>query len=273
MISSLIIALRETLEAAVIIGLIVGYLNKTGQQVYKKTVALAVTVAVVASLVGAWLFNMLAGGFEGRSEQIFEGVTMMISALLLTTMIFFVMGHKNLGQELASSLSQKINQQQKWGLFFLVFFSIFREGIELVLFLKTASLVSPDNNLLGAVLGIAIAIILGYVMFAELMRFDIKKFINITGVILILFAAGLVAHGIHEFQEAGVMPIIIEHVWDINPPINSDGSFPTLHENGWFGSILKGLLGYNGNPSLLELIGYIIYLLIIAVVWKKTVKK
>ena len=88
---------------------------------------------------------------------------------------------------------------------------------------------------------------------------------------MILFAAGLVAHGVHELQEASIIPAIIEHVWDINPIINPDGSYPALHENGWLGGLFKGLFGYNGNPSLTEVVSYFTYLLII-IVYIKTKK-
>lgn len=273
MILSLIIALRETLEVTLIIGIIVGYLNKTGQQKYKRTVLLSVALAIISSVIGAFLFNVLAGGFEGRAEQIFEGITMIVGAILLTTMILWMMSHKNIGRELENHLAKEVVKKREMGLFFLVFISILREGIELVLFLGAANLVSEDNNLIGAILGIALAVILGYGMFIGLMKTSIKKFFSITSILLILFAAGLIAHGVHEFEEAGIIPIVIEHVWDINPAINIDGSYPVLHENGLIGSILKGLFGYNGNPSLLELISYIAYLIIIMIVWKKVNKK
>ncbi len=101
-----------------------------------------------------------------------------------------------------------------------------------------------------------------------MLKIDIKKVFLITGVLLVLFAAGLFAHGVHEFQEAGVVPVIIEHVWDINPPLNVDGSYPLLHEKGAVGEIFKGLFGYNGNPSLLEVAAYIFYLLAIVVLYR-----
>jgi len=129
--------------------------------------------------------------------------------------------------------------------------------------------VAQDNNLIGAVLGLVIAVILGYAVFTGLMKAKLKMFFNITSLLLILFAAGLVAHGIHEFEEAGLIPIVIEHVWDINPALNPDGSYPALHENGWLGGLLKGLFGYNGNPSLIEIISYISYLLVLSIFIKK----
>jgi len=84
-----------------------------------------------------------------------------------------------------------------------------------------------------------------------------------------LFAAGLVAHGIHELQEAAVLPIFIEEVWNINPAVAADGSYPLLHEKGSIGSIAKGVLGYNGNPTLLEVFVYIMYLTGIGYLWRR----
>ncbi|OGY44669.1 MAG: high-affinity iron transporter [Candidatus Buchananbacteria bacterium RIFCSPHIGHO2_02_FULL_40_13] len=269
MIASLIIALRETLEAALIIGIIIGYLNRTGQARHKKTVWLAAVLAIIASLVGAWLFKVLAGGFTGRAEEIFEGLTMLIGSVLLTTMILWMMNQKKMSQQLQERVAEQVIKPQDLGLFLLVFISILREGIETVIFLGSASLVAQDNNLIGAVLGLVIAVILGYAVFTGLMKAKLKMFFNITSLLLILFAAGLVAHGIHEFEEAGLIPIVIEHVWDINPALNPDGSYPALHENGWLGGLLKGLFGYNGNPSLIEIISYISYLLVLSIFIKK----
>ena len=97
---------------------------------------------------------------------------------------------------------------------------------------------------------------------------NIKKFFNITSILLVLFASGLVAHGVHELQEAKVIPTVVEHVWDINPVLKPDGSYPILHENGYIGSILKSLFGYNGNPSLIEVISYFVYVALVFVIWK-----
>jgi high-affinity iron transporter len=99
------------------------------------------------------------------------------------------------------------------------------------------------------------------------MKINLKRFFNMTGILLILFAAGLVAYGVHELQEAGIIPTFVEHLWDINPPVNPDGTYPLLHENGYGGSVLKGLFGYNGNPSLLEVLSYVTYLGLALILW------
>jgi len=268
--SSFIITFREALEAALIIGIILGYLAKTKQEKYNKIVYVAIAAAIMASIIGAITFNSFAGGFEGVNEQIFEGITMLIGAVLITTMILWMMKQKNIASDLKHGVETEIHESQRSGLFLLVFISILREGIETVLFLGAASFVSSENNILGALLGIAAAILLGYLMFVGSMKIDLKKFFNISSILLILFAAGLVAHGMHELAEAKIVPEIIEHVWDINPSVNADGSYPALHENGIIGSFLKGLFGYNGNPSLIEIISYVIYLVIVFILWKRT---
>tara|TARA_Y100000310_G_C20440674_1_gene695951 strand:- start:30 stop:866 length:837 start_codon:yes stop_codon:yes gene_type:complete len=269
MISSFIITFRETLEAALIIGIILAYLIKTKKIKYNNIVYLGIVSAIIASVIGAFLFSMLAGGFTGRAEEIFEGVAMLFAAFLITFMIVWMLNQKHIVVNLHEKVDKEIDEQHRAGLFFLVFISVFREGIETVIFLGAASFVSAENNILGALLGIIAAIILGYAIFVWSKNINIKAFFNVTSIVLILFAAGLVAHGIHEFQEAAVIPYVIEEVWDINPAVTTEGVYPLLHEKGIIGSLLKGLLGYNGNPSLLEVLFYVVYLVVIFFVYRR----
>jgi high-affinity iron transporter len=103
----------------------------------------------------------------------------------------------------------------------------------------------------GGALGLVVAIVLGWLMFAAGSRLDVRAFFRVTSVLLILFAAGLVAHGVHELQEAALLPIVVAHVWDVNH---------ILDEGGALGTFLKALFGYNGNPSLLEVFSYLGYM-------------
>jgi len=272
MIESFIITFRETLEVALIVGIILGYLIKTKQTKYNNIVYMGIVFGIVASIIGALLFNYLAGGFAGRAEEIFEGITMLVGALLLTTMILWMMKQKHIARELEQKVAAKIAETYKLGLFLLVFVAVLREGIETVIFLGAASFVSTNNTLIGALIGVIAAVFLGYLIFVGSMKINIKKFFNITSILLILFAAGLVAHGVHELQEANIIPMGIEHVWDINPPVNPDGSYPLMHEKGYIGSIFVGLFGYNGNPSLIEVLSYLFYLAIVFVLWKNIEK-
>lgn len=268
MIPSLIITFRETLEAALIVGIILSYLIKTKRQKYNNIVYLGIAAAIVASIIGAFLFNALAGGFTGRTEEIFEGIAMLFASFLLTFMILWMLKQKHIVIDLHKKVDSELKQRQRAGLFFIVFISVLREGIETVIFLSAANFVSSENSLFGATLGIITAIIIGYLIFVAGKKINLKAFFNITSVLLILFAAGLTAYGIHEFQEAKVLPVYVEHVWDINPQLNPDGTVPLLHEKGAIGSIAKGLFGYNGNPSLIEVLAYFAYLVMIVLLWK-----
>jgi len=268
MIPSFIITFREALEAALIFGIIISFLSRTNQTKYNNIVYLGAASGVVGSIIGAFLFNHIAGGFSGSAEQIFEGFTMLIGAVLLTTMILWMMKQKHVAEELEAKVSTEITEAHKLGLFSLVFIAILREGIETVIFLEASSYISEKNTIIGAVLGIVAAIFLGYVVFVGSMKINLKKFFNVTSILLILFAAGLVAHGVHELQEAGIIPTVIEHIWDINPTVNLDGTYSVLHEKGLIGSIFVSLFGYNGNPSLLETLSYFAYLILVFLLWK-----
>jgi high-affinity iron transporter len=269
MIASFVITFREALEAALIVGIVLGYLARTGQTRYNRVVYMAIGAAVAASIAGAALFNSIAGGFTGRAEQIFEGATMLIGAALLTTMILWMMGQRRVATELREKVATTVAEARRLGLFALVFVSVLREGIETVIFLGAASFAATDYSLVGALGGLLVAGLLGYAIFAGSMRLDLGKFFTVTSILLILFAAGLAAHGVHELQEAGMIPVVVEHVWDLNPALNPNGSYPLLHENGSLGSVLKALFGYNGNPSLLEVVTYLSYLLLVVVLWRR----
>lgn len=269
MIASFLITFRETLEAALIIGIIFAYLSKTNRTKYNNLVGLGIASSIIASILVAILFQKIAGGFEGRAEQIFEAFAMLLASILLTFMILWMLRQKHIQKSIEEHVEKDFKKHHKFGLFFVTFISVFREGVETVIFLGAARFISNSNPLFGAITGVITAIILGYLIFAGSKKLQLKTFFNITSVLLILFAAGLVAHSTHEFQEADLLPIYVENLFDINPELNIDGSYPLLHEKGTIGTILKGLFGYNGNPSLLEIISYLSYLILISIIWRK----
>ena len=156
----------------------------------------------------------------------------------------------------------------------MVFVSVLREGLEFFIFLSAASFFSKDNNLFRALLGIIAAIILGYLIFVSSKKINIKKFFSITSIILILFAAGLISHSAHEFEEAKIIPSIVDPVWDLNPESSRavDGIYPLLHEKGYIGSLLSNLFGYRASPSLMEVLIYLSYIIIVIVLWRKIEK-
>lgn len=158
---------------------------------------------------------------------------------------------RTIKSELEFNVRRATSQSGKGALFFLAFIAVLREGVELALFLTASALATNlHETVLGAVLGLGGAAVLGWALFATTVRLNLKRFFLITGILLILFAAGLVASGMHEFIEIGWVPAIIEHVWNLNL---------ILDENSIFGQILKTLFGYNANPSLTEVLTYLAY--------------
>ncbi|MBI3026757.1 FTR1 family protein [Candidatus Woesearchaeota archaeon] len=263
MLESFLVTSRETLEASLVVGIVLAYLNKTNNQSYRKTVYYGIGFGILASVIAALIFTLFAGGFEGKTEQIFEGMTMLIGAFLLTTMILWMMQQRHIAKEIEGKVEKHLMSAQPLlshlGIFMLIFIAIIREGVETVIFLNAINYAS-GINFIGGTLGILAAIVVGYIFFASTRRINLKRLFNVSSILLILFAAGLVAHGIHEFEEAGIVSGIVSPLFDINPILN---------EKGIVGSFLKGLFGYNGNPSLLEVMAYAAYLGIIFYLYKR----
>jgi high-affinity iron transporter len=273
MFESFLITSRETLEVSLVVGIVFSYLYKTKQQNYNKIVYWGIFAGILASIFFAVFFHVIAGGFEGTLEQVFEGTTMILAAILISTMILWMLKQKKVIQGIEQKVEKYVNQSKLtkagiYGLFFLVLISVLREGVETVLFLNAISFTS-GINFIGGILGVLIAMGVGYLFFTKAKKLNLSKVFNISSILLILFAAGLIAHGVHEFEEAGIINPIIYPVWDINPAVNVDGTYPALHEKGSVGSFFKGLFGYNGNPSLVEVISYISYLILIYLFYRK----
>ena len=123
---------------------------------------------------------------------------------------------------------------------------------------------SISLSLLGAAMGIGV----GYLIFVQGKKVPLKTFFNVSSILLIFVAAGMFAYGIHELESAGVIPDY-GRIWDINPPKFADGSYPLMHDKGYVGSLLKGLFGYNGDPSLIELLTWFFSLSGLTYLWNK----
>jgi high-affinity iron transporter len=261
------LSLREGLEAALIVGILLGALRRFGHRELGRYVWFCVFAALLLSAVIAAGLARLGVEFEGRGEQLFEGVTLILAAGFLTTMIFWMQGQgsqlrKRLeaGVALATGVAPATRgadaaAQAGYGrlsLFSIAFLAVFREGVELALLLAAMALsTSPLTTLLGSLAGIGTAALLGVLIFQGVLRLNVRTFFRVTNVALLVFAAGMLALGVHELIEAGLVPAVMDPVWNINSVLN-DETMP--------GEVLKGLLGYNGNPALTEVVVYVGYI-------------
>ena len=305
--AELIIMFREVLEASLIIGILYTYLNKSGNNDSIKMVWSGVIVAVLASIVIALIFGKLAIGLKDSEAKIFEGVVMIIASIVLTTMIIWMARNKNISEDLKNKAKEAISSGFKYGIFTLAFVAVFREGVEIILLLWGAGKdgINVVSSIIGALLGLAG----GYAIFIQGVKFPLKQFFNITSVLLIFVAAGMLTYGVHELESGGVIPYYggkteikedmilatrangdsktfnytIENekkarkwasrIWDINPQKNSDGSYPILHDKGAIGGLIKGFFGYNGDPSLIEFVTWILSIIGLNFLYQKVGKR
>lgn len=254
MFSAFLITLREGLEAALIISIILAYLTRSDKRSAFKQVWLGTGLAVAVSLIAGAIIFVVAGEFTGRAEEIFEGIAMVLAAGVLTWMIFWMRKQAvGIRGHLQSQVQSALAGGSSFALLALTFVVVVREGVETALFLFATTRVEESAALsaVGGILGLAVAVVIGYGLYRGASRLNLRTFFNVTSLLLIVFAAGLLAHGIHEFQEAAIIPFAVEHVWDINH---------ILPEGSGVGLFLKAIVGYNGNPSLIEVVGYVAYL-------------
>ena len=252
--SALVIAMREGIEMALVVGILLAYLSRVGARSAHRWVWLGVVSAVLVSLGALALLNALDAELEGRNEQLFEGTTMVLAAIFLTWMIFWMLRNsRHLKGELQRSVQGVLDRGgMAWGIFLLAFFAVVREGVELALLLFAAP---GEGKLLGSVTGLAVAVVVGVLIYAFGRRIDLRTFFKVTTIILVLFAAGLVAHAAHEFAEAGLLAAVE------GPILWSTRSL--LPDDEGLGAILRALVGYQDEPTVIEVVAYLGYFVIV----------
>ncbi|MCK4318492.1 DUF645 family protein [Candidatus Bathyarchaeota archaeon] len=266
---SLLITFREALEAALIVTIMVTYLRKIGKQELNKYSYLGAGSAIVVSLLVGVGLQTLYGGLGDTAGQLFEGVASLTAVVVLTSMIFWMTKHsKGIKGELEGKIEQAVTQGELYGIAALSFIAVAREGLETVLFLSATFIQDQVGTIIGAVIGALIVLGLSVLLMRGTVNLEISKFFKVTSILLLIFGAGLAGYGVHELIEAGEgsgidIGVLGEKPFDINPPVNPDGTYPLLHEKGVIGSVLKALVGYDGNPEWLRIIVYIGYWIVI----------
>ena len=259
--AAFLITLREGLEISLVVAIIAAYLVKTGRSNLLPTMWAGVAIAILASVVTGLVFNALIGEFEGKWEQAIEGTLAFIAAGVLTWMIFWMRRNaRNISGDLHSRIDAAI-VNSRWSLAFVAFVAVVREGFETALFLLGAETGTSSgwDVVIGGLVGLAVAAVVGLAFYRESTRIDLRRFFQVTGMLLILFAAGLFAKGLHEFRELFEIEssVVADTVWNITSGPFAEGS--TLHD------FLKGLFGWSPNPERIRLAGYFAYL--IPVTW------
>ena len=261
MIGPYLLTFREVLEAAMIIAIILAYLNKTQRGFLSRYVWYGVVFSIVLSLilgVSSWL---LYGAIPKSAQVLFEGGAALLAVVVLTTMIFWM---ATKGREIRTEIEQRVKAIATGGAVLgLVSFSfivVFREGLETVVFLMPFLVDNAGSTLIGAVLGIGSALILSFAIFVFGMRINLNKFFYYSSLLLILLAGGLFGYGVHELIEywklSGVqLGWLGDYAYVLNIPTDS-----ILHHKGAVGSIFAVMLGYTVKAEWARVIVHIAYL-------------
>jgi high-affinity iron transporter len=258
--SGLLTGLREGVEAALIVGIVLAYLARTGRGDQAGRVWLGTGIAAATSVVvGIVLFNTV-GSFDEPYEQIFEGTTMLLAAAVVTWMLFWMRRQAGAVRgELHAAIDRAVASGASWGLALLAFTAVIREGLETSLFLVGQA--TSDRSeavwiLLGALTGLVVASLIGYGLYRGSRRLNLASFFRWTGIALIFIAAGLLSHAIHEFIEIGALG---SGPWTATA---FDISGVLSHDEG-IGAFLRAIVGYSASPEILTLVAHVAYIIIV----------
>ncbi len=254
MFANFLIGLREGLEAALIVGILVAYVRKIGRAELLPRILLGVALAVALSLVTGAALTFGTEGLAPGVKETITGVLSLIATAFVTWMVFWML---RTARGLTGQLRGEIDSHAAgtgWGLVLVAFLAVAREGLETALFLWAAvqSTGSTALPLAGAALGIALAIVLGYLIYRGVLSINLSTFFSVTGAILIIVAAGVLAYAVHELQEAGVLPGENLLAFDVSGAIPPDS---------WYGSLLRGTLNFSPATTWLAALAWLAYVI------------
>jgi len=264
-IGNYLIGLREGLEAALIVSILIAYLVKTDRRDMVSRIWVGVAVAVGLSIGIGALLTFGTRGLTFTAQEAIGGFMSIVAVGLVTWMIFWMAAN---ARHLKGELHAKVDRAADagmWGIVLVAFLAVAREGIETALFIWAAARSAGQgaSPLIGALLGIATAVLLGYMIYRGALRLDLAKFFKWTGVALIIVAAGVLAYGIHDLQEAGILPGLNNLAFDISD---------TIQPGTWYAALLKGTLNFSPAMTVLEVTAWLLYVGIVMTLFMRKVR-
>ena len=273
-----IIVFREVLEASLVVGIIYLLIEKTNQAAHFTKLWYAVFASILASIAVGFMVIQAKNALGNNSTQaLFEAVFLYLTAFLIWYVIFWL--SKNVSDKKVLE-GQALNAMEisSWGIFFVVFFAILREGFETAIFLISSFSITGTFSYIGFISGAVLAILIGYLIVRQGRKIDLRGVFKYTTLLLVFLSAGMIAYGTHEAEEYLVKSDQIEkseiyRVWDILEPTQSAETGKTiyhpLHDKGSVGLFLKGFFGYNSNPNILEVILWFMAMLFGLNMWRR----
>jgi high-affinity iron transporter len=261
MLATLVIFLREGVEASMIIAILLAYLNRIGRRDHFRDVFIGVGAALILATAGGAIAYATIRSYDGsRVQTIFETITYLVAATVLTYMTFWMRHHaRSLSKELRARAEAALDSRARWGLGLLAFQAVGREGLETVVFtLAIIFSTSAASALSGAVIGLAGSLVIAFVIYRLGHRLNLSRFFTVIGVLLMVFAAGLLADSVQNMQELGWLPVLDTPMWH---------SASLLSQDSTFGDVLHSFFGYSDAPTPLQLLVYVGYLAIVIIAY------
>ncbi len=261
MLATLVIFLREGVEASMIVAILLAYLNRLGRREHFRDVFIGVGAALLLATAGGVVAYATIRSYDGsRVQTIFETVTYLLAATVLTYMTFWMRKHaRSLSKELRSRADAALDGKARWGLALLAFQAVGREGLETVVFtLAIIFSTSTASALSGAVIGLAGSLGIAFVIYRLGHKLNLAKFFTVIGVLLMVFAAGLLANTIQNLQELGWLRVLDLPMWHSDRLLSQDSAF---------GDVLHSFFGYSDAPTPLQLLVYVAYVAIVVVAY------
>jgi high-affinity iron transporter len=264
MIPTFVIFLREGIEASMIVAILLAYLDKIGQRKHFRDVFLGVAAAMVLVVGGGLAAYLVIKQYEGSTVQtIFETGTFLLAATVLTYMTFWMQSHsRTMTADLQRRSEEALSGRARFGLGALAFQAVGREGLETMVFTlaivfastkQAATNVHGKSLLLGAAVGLALALTIAYAIFKLGRHLNLGLFFRVIGVVLMVFAAGLLADAVENMQQLGWLPFLDQTVWNTTR---------FMSESSSLGDVFHSLLGYADQPTVLQLIVWVVYVVV-----------
>ena len=271
MIGTFLIGLREGLEAALVVGILIAYVRKIGRDDVVPRIWAGVAIAVTLSLGLGALLTFGTYGLTFEAQEIIGGTLSILAVGLVTWMIFWMARTaRGLKRELEHQVDTRLDGPG-WGLVAIGFVAVAREGLETALFLWSAIRSNDDAPLawVGAVLGLLTAVAIGYLIYRGIVRINLGTFFTWTGALLIVVAAGILAYGVHDLQEAGVLP----GPWTRGESAWAFRLSDTIDPAGLPAALLKGTIGFSPDMTKLELAVWAVYLAVVGTAYARVVRR
>ncbi|MFF5451579.1 iron uptake transporter permease EfeU [Streptomyces sp. NPDC012950] len=254
MFGNYLIGLREGLEASLIVCVLVAYLVKTGRRDALRPVWAGVGVAVGVSLAFGAVLEFGSRELTFEAQELLGGSLSIVAVVLVTWMVFWM---RRTARHLKDELHGKLDAALVMGTGALVvtaFLAVGREGLETALFVWASVRASSDGTaapLAGVLLGLLTAVLLGWLFYRGAVRIDLARFFTWTGGMLVVVAAGVLAYGVHDLQEARFLGCLADKAFDVSAAVPPDS---------WYGTLLKGVFNFQPNPTVLQVTVWALYL-------------